>query len=350
MTDYDKPPELYAGLRLHQNENTGGCSPRVLAALAALSAEEIAVYPPYQATVDACAGHLGVPADRIALVNGLDEGILALAITHLKPDPSTGVREAVVPEPAFEIFAFDADVLGARVIRVPPREDFSFALDEVIAALTPATGVVFLTNPNNPTGLPVPADAIRSVARRLRQVSPQSVVLLDEAYGDFAGETFLPHLHEHPNVVVGRTFSKAYGLAGIRIGALVGKPATLDPIRRAIPVYSVNVAAAAALRAALEDRAFVEHYLEQVRASKELVYAACQRLGLKYWPSATNFVLIRVGSGATDLVARAAERGIYLRDRSGEPGCDGCIRFTAGVVDHTRKGLAVLEEVLCAAR
>jgi histidinol-phosphate aminotransferase len=124
----------------------------------------------------------------------------------------------------------------------------------------------------------------------------------------------------------------------------------LDTIRPAIGVYSVNVAAAVAIEAALDDPAFIRDYLRQVDESKALVYTACDRLGLHYWRSDANFVLVRVGPDAPRVVADAAAKGIYLRDRSNEPGCAGCIRITTGIVEHTRKGLAVLEEVLCVAR
>ena len=348
--DYDKPPELYEGLRLHQNENTGGCSPRVLAALASLRADQIGFYPPYKATVDACARYLGVTPDRLALTNGLDEGILAVAIAYLRTstgNPAPEAPEAIVPQPAFEIFALNASVAGGRPVLVPPRPDFEFALDEVIAAITSNTRVVFLTNPNNPTGVSMSMDAIKMVAAR---VPRGGVVFVDEAYADFAGRTFIPQLAAAPNVIVGRTFAKAHGLAGLRVGALIGAPERLAPVRRAIGVYSVNVAATVALEAALEDTAYVEDYLRQVRESKALVYAACDRLGLKYWKSDANFVLIVTGGRTDALVNAAATRGIYLRDRSGEPGCEGCLRITTGIVEHTRRGLAVLEEVLCAAR
>jgi histidinol-phosphate aminotransferase len=193
----------------------------------------------------------------------------------------------------------------------------------------------------------MPMAAIKIIAARVPQ---EAVVFVDEAYADFAGATFVRELPAFPNVIVGRTFAKAHGLAGLRIGALIGAPETLAPIRRAIGVYSVNVAAVVALQAALQDSAHVENYLRQARESKALVYAACDRLGLKYWKSDANFVLIRTGGRTDRLVSAAAGRGVYLRDRGSEPGCEGCIRITAGIVEHTRRGLAVLEEVLCAAR
>jgi histidinol-phosphate aminotransferase len=345
--NYDKPPELYAGLRLHQNENTGGCSPRVLEALASLRPDQIAFYPPYKDVVDECAGYFGIEPARLALTNGLDEGILAASIAYLRPLPDGSTPEAIVPQPAFEIFELNASIAGGRPIPVGPRAEFVFALDEVLAAITPRTRVVFLTNPNNPTGISMPMEAIKIIAQR---VPNGAIVFVDEAYADFAGATFIPALQGFANVIVGRTFAKAYGLAGLRIGALVGSTETLARVRQAIGVYSVNVAAVVALRAALADRAHVTNYLAQVGESKALVYAACERLGLKYWKSDANFVLVRTGGRTDALADAAASRGIYFRDRGSEPGCEGCIRITTGIVEHTRAGLAVLEEVLCAAR
>jgi histidinol-phosphate aminotransferase len=345
MTSYHKPPELYDGLRLHQNENTGGCSPRVLEALGRLRADQIGFYPPYAAATETVAQHLGVPADSIALTNGLDEGIMGLSVSYLRSPAGGGVAEAIVPEPAFEIYRYDTAVAGGKLVQVMPRADFSFPLDEVLAAITPNTRTVFLTNPNNPTGVSMPLDAIRTIAARVPQ---EAVVFVDEAYAEFAGVTFIPELGSFPNAIVGRTFSKAYGLAGLRIGCLVGAPAALDRIRPAIPVYSVNVAAIVAVQAALGDRAYLDDYVRQVTESKALMYAACDRLGLRYWPSGSNFVLVCAGDRTAQLVTGAAARGVYIRDRSTEPGCAGCIRVATGIVEHTKRCIAVMEEVLCA--
>jgi histidinol-phosphate aminotransferase len=356
MSHYQKPPELYSGLRLHQNENTGGCSPKVVEALSKLRQDQIGFYPPYAEATAAVARYLGADVDHIALTNGLDEGIMALAVAYLRPPvvepggpgaPGGPIPEAVVPEPAFEIFRFDTAVAGGTLVQVMPKPDFSFPLSEVVAAITPRTRVVFLTNPNNPTGVAMPLDAIRTVARA---VPADAVVFVDEAYAEFAGTSFIPELHAFPNVVVGRTFSKAFGLAGLRIGCLVSAPATLDPIRRAIPVYSVSIAAVTAIRAALADLDHLHDYLRQVEESKALLYAACDRLGLGYVKSRSNFVLVRAGNRTDALVQGAFDRGIYIRDRSTEPGCAGCIRIGAGIVEHTVRCIDVMEEVLCAAR
>jgi histidinol-phosphate aminotransferase len=346
MSQYQKPPELYDGLRLHQNENTGGCSPRVLEALGALRPDQVGFYPPYAQATDAVARYLGTRTDQIALTNGLDEGIMALAVAYLRPEVGGFVKEAIVPEPAFEIFRFDTAVAGGKLVQVMPRKDFSFPMEEVLSAITPRTRVVFLTNPNNPTGVGMPLDAIETVARA---VPSDAVVFVDEAYAEFADTTFIPALTSCPNVIVGRTFSKAFGLAGLRIGCLVGAPAVLDPVRHAIPVYSVSIAAVTAIQAALGDLDHLRNYLQQVETSKELLYAACDRLGLGYVRSRSNFVLVSAGDRTDALVKGAFDRGIYIRNRSTEPGCAGRIRIGAGIVDHTKRCIEVIEEVLCAA-
>ena len=347
MSHYQKPPELYDGLRLHQNENTGGCSPRVIEALSRLRPDQIGFYPPYAAATEAVARYLETSVEQVALTNGLDEGIMALAVAYLRAASGEPTLEAIVPEPAFEIFRFDTAVAGGRLVQVMPKPDFSFPLQDVLAAITPRTRVVFLTNPNNPTGVAMPLDAIKTIAGA---VPKGAIVFVDEAYAEFAGTSFIPELSAHPNVIVGRTFSKAFGLAGLRIGCLVGAPETLNPIREAVPVYSVNIAAVVAIIAALQDLDHLNRYLQQVVESKTLLYAACQRLGLTYVNSSSNFVLVGAGDRTDALVRGAFDRGIYIRNRSTEPGCAGRMRIATGIVEHTRRCIAVMEEVLCAAQ
>jgi histidinol-phosphate aminotransferase len=346
MTGSNRPPELYAGLRLHQNENTGGCSPRVLEALSRLRSDQICLYPPYAETVAACARQVGIDPGAVVLVNGLEEGILAIVVAWLRRSRDGLVPEVIIPQPAFEVFEFYASMAGARIVAVMPADDFAFPLDEVLAAISMRTRVVILTNPNNPTGIPVPLAAIRTIAKGL---PPDAIVFVDEAYIDFGGETFVSELAAFPNVIVGRSYSKAYGLAGLRIGLLTGDVAALHPIRHVVPAYSINVAAAVGVLAALEDTAYTDDYLRQTKASKLLLYEACERWRLRYWRSAANFVLVRTGERTAQILDGVLERGIYLRDRSQAPGCAGCIRITAGVVEHTRRVIAAIEEVLCAA-
>lgn len=343
---YERVPTPPAGLRLHLNENTAGCSPKVVGALQALTRQQAAFYPDYAEVAAACARRLRVDPDEVVLTNGLDEGILAAAICaardRLVPRP-----EAIVTRPAFDMYAACADAVGARVVEVRSGPDLAFPGTDVLAAVTARTRLVYLTTPGNPSGQCIDRETILAIAR----AAPRALVFVDEAYADFAGDTLVndPEARAHDNILVGRTFAKAYGLAALRAGALVGSPQTLDAIRRVIPPYSLNVCAAVALSAALDDFEYYEWYLDQVGASKALLYAALDRLSVRYWPSAANFVLADFGPSARKVIEGLAVRQVFVRDRSRDPDCPGCLRITAGVVEHTRTCIAALEEVLCAA-
>jgi histidinol-phosphate aminotransferase len=171
-------------------------------------------------------------------------------------------------------------------------------------------------------------------------------VLIDEAYIEFGGSTFLPELGKYTNVLIGRTFSKAYGLAGMRVGVVIGQPQSLDPVRAVTLPFNINAVAMAATLAALEDRDFLPRYAAQVAESRERLYSACRRLGLEYWESAANFVMVRVGDNVAHVVDALAARGVHVRDRSKDPATPGCIRVTAGLLAHTDIAIEALETVM----
>lgn len=347
-TMYEKLTAPVTGLRLHLNENTGGCSEAVLEALRGLTRETAAIYPDYSEAIAATASLLGVSPSHVLLTNGLDEGIFAAALTALRATGAASPLEALVIVPAFDMYAGCSRAAGGKVVEVPLGPGFAFPLDEAIAAITPATRIVFLTTPHNPTGFIVPVDSTIAIAR----AAPGAMIFVDEAYIDFGGETLIEEsvLDQYSNLVIGRTFSKAYGLAGLRVGALVAAPATLERIRACVPPYSINIAAAIAVPAALRDTTHYMWYLNEVGKSKQLLYAALDRLGLNYLRSDANFVLAHFGNRAKTVVAGLRARNIFVRDRSGDPGCEGYVRITTGVVAHTQACISVIEEVLCDAR
>ena len=333
-------------LRLHLNENTAGCSPAVLAAIRDIAADDIATYPDYAAVTSLVERWLGVDAGWVLLTNGLDEGIHVAAQSVAADGIRRGLalRPAVIVEPAFEMYAICARAAELPVVRIPPLEQFAFPVDAVVQAIAAGAGLVYLTDPNNPTGAGIPRPALEAIG----EVAVDTLVLIDEAYADFSGRTSLDLLSRYRNFAVGRTFAKAHGLAGLRIGALVAHPETLAPLRRIQPPFPLNVCAVHALPAALQDSGFLQAAVTSAGDSKALIYDFCQRHGLRCWPSEANFVLVRVGANATAIVHALAERGILVRDRSDQPGCDGCIRITAGVVEHTRACLAALEAIVAA--
>jgi len=342
--EYEKVLTPSAGLRLHLNENTAGCSPKVLEALRDLKATDISFYPGYEDVIDACAAALGVPPEQLVLTNGLDEGILAITIAALR-DRRTVSPEAIVVVPAFDIYASTAAAVGARVVEVPLDRHFGFPTDRILAAVTPQTRLLFLTSPNNPTGLSIPPPEIVRVA----QQAPHVQVLVDEAYADFAQSTLIgaPEIQALSNVFIGRTFAKAYGLAGVRAGAVIGNADSVRTLRHIVPPFSFNICAAVALKAALADTDHYQWYLGQVRESKALLYRALEKAGVRFWPSDANFVLAEFGSRARAVVDGLAARGVHVRDKSRDPACPGCVRITTGVVAHTQSCIQALEEVLC---
>jgi histidinol-phosphate aminotransferase len=335
-------PDPGDGLRLHLNENTGGCSPRVLEAIRRVRPSDVSTYPSYADAVAATARHFGVDPDWVLLTNGLDEGILMAAIGHIARMRRHDA-ETIIPLPAFDPYPNSTAAVGATAIRVPPGPDFVFPTQAVIDAITPRTRMIFLNTPNNPTGQLIPIPDLA----RIGEAAADAVVLIDEAYIEFGGETFLPELPRFRNVLVGRTFSKAYGLAGLRVGVVIGHPDVLTPVRAVTLPFNINGVALAAIDAALGDAEFLPRYAAQVRESRERLYAVCRRLGLTYWPSAANYVLVRVGEAAP-FVAALAARKIHVRDRSKDPVTLGCIRITAGILEHTDAAIEAFESVMAA--
>ena len=358
MTTIQGMPHLGPGLRLHLNENTGGCSPTVLAAIRGVSMQDVATYADYEGAVRDTAAYLGVDPDSVVLTNGLDEGLLLAAIAYLLPKAPEalvalgaptlapgGQAEQILMLPTFEPYVINAKALGARTIALPSGADFEYPVEAVLSAITVSTRLIFINTPHNPSGVPVSEAAIRRVATR----ADHAVVFVDEAYHDFHGLNVLHLTREFPNVVVGRTFSKAHGLAGMRIGVLVAQPALLAGIRFVMPLFNLNSVAVVALRAALADTAFLPWYVAQARESKALIYQALTRLGLRHWKSEANFVLVDGGARAKELIAGMIAGGVLVRDRSTEHGCANCFRVTTGVVEHTKTAIALLE-ALCAKR
>jgi len=339
--EYDRADAPDDALRLHLNEHTGGCSPAVATAIAAVTRQSIAKYPDYTAVTQAVANHVGVPPSQVLLTNGLDEGIFAVAIAQFR---GGAFSEAVVLEPAFGMYADAVEAVGGRVVPVLPGPELSLDRDAIAQAVTTRTGALFVASPGNPSGVSLTTDEVLWLSSLL---PPGALLFLDEAYVEFGGTSFLPHLAAHPNVVIGRTFAKAYGLAGMRAGAVVADSAVAARLRRVVPPYSLNVFVVAALAAALADTQYMADYRRQVVASRDRLYAACDRWGLPYVRSDANFVLVRAGERRTALLDGLQARNIYIRDRDRQPGCTGCVRITTGLLEHTDACIAAMEDILC---
>jgi histidinol-phosphate aminotransferase len=211
--------------------------------------------------------------------------------------------------------------------------------------------VIAIANPNNPTGLA----ASRADLLRIAEAAPDAAVLVDEAYFEFCAgmltcRTMIPDLARQPNLFVGRTFSKAYGLAGLRLGVLTGAAEQITYLRRLSLPFNVNSVALACLEEALADRSFVSEHVAQVKRSRERLEQLFDELGLRFWPSQTNFVLVRIGVRVKTFVESMQRRGVVVRDSSANPGCDGCVRITVGTPQQMDGVLQAIRESIAETR
>jgi histidinol-phosphate aminotransferase len=326
------------GLRLDLNENTAGCSPRVLARLRELTANDIGYYREREPMEAMGAAHLGVDSGEVLLTNGVDEAIHLLCETFLGPGD-----EVLLPVPTFVMYEIMAQATGARVVKVPSGKDFRFPLAQFAAHINPHTRLIAIANPNNPTGTVAEADELIEIARR----APDAAVLIDEAYFEFYGKTLLGEWRRgSPNLFVARTFSKAYGMAGLRVGVLAGDAAHVAMARRVTSPFNVNAVALACLPAALADADYVRQYVSQVSQGREQVRRELGRWGIPCGESYANFVLARIGPAHAAFVKAMEARGVLVRDRSRDHGCEGCVRISIGKEEHTAQLLDALRETL----
>jgi histidinol-phosphate aminotransferase len=327
-------------LRLDFNENTIGCSPRVLDCLRSLNLEQLARYPERAPVEAKVADFLGVAASELLLTNGVDEAIHLLCQTYLDPRD-----EALIVVPTYSMYRIYALAAGVRVVSVPLGEEFQFCTNAVCDRITDRTRLIAIANPNNPTGTVATPQHLLRIATS----APQAALLVDEAYFEFYDQTMLGAHRDIPNIFVARTFSKAYGMAGLRAGVLVGNAEQIPSIRRVSSPYNVNAAALACLPEAIADQTYIQRYVNEVLEARSLLERTLRTNGIHFWPSQANFVLARIGSSAADSAAFAQQmraRGILVRDRSADPSCEGCVRITLGPKAHTAKLLQALQETL----
>jgi histidinol-phosphate aminotransferase len=251
-----------------------------------------------------------------------------------------GGDDVMLLKPSYAMYRFYAEVAGAAVREIAYRsEDLAFPLEELLAAIQPTTRAILLANPNNPTGTGIDREGLR----RVIEAAPRAAILIDEAYFEFSGVTVLDWIRQYPNLFVSRTFSKVYGMAAMRCGCLFSCAANVHWLRKAQSPYSVNMLAAVAARAAIEDREYVANWVSEMLAARNLACEGLRRLGIKFYPSQANFVLFHAGDRAIPIRDALRERGVLVRDRSYE--IPGCVRVTIGTRAQIQRFLAELESL-----
>ena len=337
MPEYHPPLAGRDALRLDFNENTLAASPKVIERLKQTTAEGLTKYPEREGVEKIAAAHFGLQPEQVVLTNGVDEAIHLLCAAFLEEED-----EALIQTPTFFMYEVSAGMMTAHVKKVQADTSLEFPYERFLAGMTPRTKLIMVASPNNPTGAVVSREHLLGICA----AAPQAVVMVDEAYFHFFGETVMEDVERVPNLIVARTFSKAYGLANLRIGMLAGNAEVMKYVRKVSSPYNVNGVALDCLPVALADDAYVQWYAEQVHAGRVRMMDGLRELGVDFFPSHANFVLLKIGAKHAELVTAMRAHGVLLRDRSADPGCDGYVRITIGVDEHVTRGLAALKASL----
>ena len=296
-------------------------------------------YPVYEnpALREKLADQLGVDAGAVLLGHGSNQILYALATAVLRP----GDRLVLSP-PTFSLFDLVGRIFEAEIQAVPQGPDFQLNL-QAIAEAASAARLTLLCSPNNPTGAVVDLDGLRRILE-----NAGGLVLWDEAYHEFWGQTALPLLGDYPNLLILRTFSKAYGLAGVRLGYLVGSPEVVAELRKVNLPYNVDTLSETVLDVVLEQPDFASERVKKIVAERERLKAELESVpGVTAFPSQANFLLLRLADG--ELVYRGLlQRGVFVRSFLHSPGLEGCLRVTVGTEEENRAFLEALAEVTSA--
>jgi histidinol-phosphate aminotransferase len=337
MAPYSPPTGGRAGkLRFDFNENTVGCSPKVIECLRQyMTADALSMYPEYSKAIETLARFFEVAPDEFTMTNGTDEAIQVLINTFVNAGD-----EVLLMKPSYAMYRFYSELAGASIREVEYNaEDLSFSLDNLVAAIRPSTRAILLGNPNNPTGTAISEADIGVILA----AAPQAAILIDEAYFDYFGVSVLGWLHRYPNLFVSRTFSKAFGMAALRVGCLFSNAENVSWLRKAQSPYSVNMLAAVAAAAAVEDREYRGRYCAEVGQARVLAWEGLGRLGIRCYQTFANFILFDAGERAIEIRDALRERGVLVRDRSYE--IPGCVRVTIGTREQVERFLTELEDI-----
>jgi histidinol-phosphate aminotransferase len=337
MPEYHPPLAGREALRLDFNENTFEPSPRVIERLHAITAEGLTKYPEREPVERIVAAHFGLQSEQVLLTNGVDEAIHLMCATFLEAED-----EALVWTPSFFMYDVSVQMMTPNLRKVQSDTTLMFPFERFMAAITERTKLIIVASPNNPTGAVVSREHLLAIAK----AAPYAVLMVDEAYYHFHGESTINDLATVPNLIVARTFSKAYGLANLRIGMLAGNATLLRYVRKVSSPYNVNGVALDCLPVAIADEDYLAWYTEQVRVGRERMMEGLRELEVPFFPSHANFVLMNIGSKHKELMTAMRARGVLLRDRSADPGCEGFVRITIGLEEHVGRGLAALRSSL----
>jgi histidinol-phosphate aminotransferase len=338
LTPYVAPLEGRRSLlRLDFNESTVGPSPRVIEAVRALGPADYAAYPEYAGLTEAFAQFVGVGTEHVAAFNGVDAAIKAIFEAYGDKGGSF-----LTTTPTFGYYEPCAQQEGMTIEEIAYAGDLAYPLDAVTRRLAPGPRLFFVCNPNNPTGTLLPPDTILALARS----APDTLVVVDELYVPFTGQSVVPGALALPNVVALQSLSKAAGIAGLRLGFAIGHPTILDRLRRVTGPYDINTFAVVAGKAALADADYMRRYAAEVLAAKAWTEQALGRLGVRYSSGGGNYLLAWPPGDCEAVVAGLRSHGILVRSMAGKPVIGGSFRLTVGTRADMERVVAALAEVI----
>ncbi len=330
---------LKSVVKLASNENPYGPSPKVVQAIAN-AARELNRYPDGDCFYlrEALAKKLKVNPKQFIFGNGSDEIIVFAARAFLKPGD-----EVVIAKPSFLIYKLASKIEGAKIKEVPLNKDFRYNLAAMKKAVTRKTKIVFLGNPDNPAGWYFTAHEIRAFLKGLPQ---NTLVFIDEAYYEYVAQKdyadSLKILRSNKNVIVTRTFSKMYGLAGLRVGYGIAHPEVVDYLDRVREPFNVNTLAQVGAVAVLKDKAYYKALARKIERQRQYLYKNLRALNLSFVESCTNFILIKVGTRASSIVRALLKKGVIVRDMSAW-GMKDYLRVSIGKATENKKFIKALK-------
>lgn len=324
-------------LRLDYNENVNGPSPQVIEAIYKAKIDDLSCYPDYSCLIEKLASVLNIPQNTVFPTNGSDEAIKLLFDIYIQPGD-----EIILFTPSYFIYEHCAKIVGAKVVLIAYEgKDFSFPLHQLLEAISEKTRFIVIVNPNNPTGTLVSKEIIEKVIT----VNPKIGVIIDEAYVQFSKLTCVDYAISYPNVFVLQTFSKAYGLAGLRMGYIISHKDHIEVISKvAWPFYTVNSLGALSAIAALEDQSYADQYVEETSNVRSWFIQEMESLGWSCVPSFGNFVLVNFGQDATPFYQDLEEKKILVSKRK-EESLNHYLRITIGTKKQMEKVVEVLKEI-----
>ncbi|MGH1363472.1 MAG: histidinol-phosphate transaminase [Calditrichia bacterium] len=324
-------------IRLDLNESLWGCSPTVMEALNRIDDLEVIAYPDYNGFMKQLSQFLEVPQEQLLISNGADDAIRAVMQTFIDP-----ADQVLLAYPSFGMIDLHARVVGADVQQIVYEADLSFPIDKFIAEINDATRLVAVVRPDSPCG----AVISREQLIRLLEHTPNTLVMLDETYTHFLGESCLDLQAKYDNLIVLRSFSKAYGLAGLRIGVTAACPAFIEQMRKVNPPFSVNGLAVIAASAAMSDKSFLEGVVAELEVERNYVRVGFEKLGLECRGAAANFHLLQIGDESDRVHKALIDRGILVKNLNKLPNLGGCFRVAIGMREQNDALLNALAEVL----